>query len=582
MKTKFTMAIATLALLLGFLGSINTSEAAFSLPVPHGESITFEPGECNPLQRGMAGFEMVSNPGSAETGQIATSAIQVYGLGPEGLSEDPESHLATCPEPPGGIGVRVCGFIYITNQPGFFVPTNILNQVHQMFGINPELWGQDHQWFHVGDLPMAVCFFEQEPPGQPFLEPYGEGLTLAITKDVPAYEAITQAEWDTAFKALGNTEVTRKVDATNYPAQLGGSLREDPTDHATGFTLTATRPLGGDGEVLNNTDFQVDYDPACVTITDVRLVGGDSHAFNINNVTGVATASVTNGTGGYEMVHFITDLVGSVTDICQVDILLTDVKNELDLDVPINPLPSSFLNLQRGNANTSDDVVNALDTQWIAEYRAGTRPACTITISPDCVHTTNVGGAKKDIGSGDVWTLSDDVYIEQYVAGSRDVNFVPNFNTVVIDGDTDLQSRPDTGHRARITMQCGTDTYEEIPALDGTWSFPQIPAGTTCQITGTARGALTATGQMLGKLLDFTYPSNQLLSGDVNQNGVVDAPGFFGISMDVMQQTIYWLETPVDCEFNGMVIDQNCDGFMTSADTTAVVINYGKGVQPFP
>jgi hypothetical protein len=71
-------------------------------------------------------------------------------------------------------------------------------------------------------------------------------------------------------------------------------------------------------------------------------------------------------------------------------------------------------------------VVNIADALFIAQYLAGSRPACTAIVDTACLHSVNAASVRQD-GNADRITIADAQFITQYLAGLRDeyYNLVP-------------------------------------------------------------------------------------------------------------------------------------------------------------
>jgi hypothetical protein len=143
-----------------------------------------------------------------------------------------------------------------------------------------------------------------------------------------------------------------------------------------------------------------------------------------------------------------------------------------------------------------------------------------------------------------------------------------------LSGQTTLQFRPSTAGRALVEISCPSLTTSVVPADDGSWEIPGVPAE-ACQLTATAPGYLTAQGPITVSGSPGTVPANQLLGGDANNDGFValnDITGMIG----------QFTQPAENCEIDGNVFDVNCDNVVALNDITSAISNFAKGAQPFP
>jgi hypothetical protein len=81
--------------------------------------------------------------------------------------------------------------------------------------------------------------------------------------------------------------------------------------------------------------------------------------------------------------------------------------------------------VQRGDAR-ADGVVDIDDARFIAEFLAGSGPACATMVDTGCLHSVNAASVRHD-ESADKVTIADALFIAHYLMGLRDefYNLVP-------------------------------------------------------------------------------------------------------------------------------------------------------------
>jgi hypothetical protein len=220
------------------------------------------------------------------------------------------------------------------------------------------------------------------------------------------------------------------------------SLHQDPADGATGLKVAISRAIdpntGSERRVLLRVfQSRLDYPDAtansvfpagttCINILDVREIDFPITGRDIDNLlartafNGVDLAGVP---WPADLGHALTRLNGSASQQCTVDLEITSITRTGGKHEKVPPRLTRLV--QRGDAR-ADGVVNIADALFIAQYLAGSRPACTAIVDTACLHSVNAASVRQD-GNADRITIADAQFITQYLAGLRDeyYNLVP-------------------------------------------------------------------------------------------------------------------------------------------------------------
>jgi hypothetical protein len=238
--------------------------------------------------------------------------------------------------------------------------------------------------------------------------------------------------------AYAMTQVTRAVPASVTVEVMPGVIAEpslspfqDPADGATGIRLGIARVYDsstGTDVATPLASFQstLFYDSSCVNILGIRPLGFTATALDIDNPSGMTTfdgIAAPPVAAPNSLYHAVARLVGSNQVPCAVTVDLDSI-----LDGAGNPVlapDTSIQNLRRGDAR-ADGVIDVADALFIAQYLAGLRPACTLTVDTACLHSVNAGSVRQD-GAFEKKTIADARYIAQHLMGRRDefYNLVP-------------------------------------------------------------------------------------------------------------------------------------------------------------
>ncbi|HEU0022877.1 MAG TPA: hypothetical protein VFR55_14575, partial [Dehalococcoidia bacterium] len=161
-------------------------------------------------------------------------------------------------------------------------------------------------------------------------------------------------------------------------------------------------------------------DGACLNVLGVRGMDFSPYSIEINNhggttvIDGVSSAGAAAPVG---LIQVLTRLVGSNQETCTLQNRITSLTDDGGNSIGVVP-PEVVQSLLRGDA-LADGNVTIADALFIAQYLAGSRPACPEVVDTTCLHSVNAAGVRQD-GAFDQKTIADALFIAQYLVGLRD------------------------------------------------------------------------------------------------------------------------------------------------------------------
>ena len=260
-----------------------------------------------------------------------------------------------------------------------------------------------------------------------------------------------------AGSAYAMSQVTRAVPATvavqlaqGLVAELSLGPFQDPVDGATGVKISISRVYEAStnddvATLLSSFQAKISYDGSCVNILEVRSIDFTASAVNIDNSLGITTFDgvASPASTPSDLNHIVARLVGSNQVSCSVTVELNSL---MDRNGNLIFAPDTSLqNLRRGDSR-ADGVINIADSLFIAQYLAGSRPACGTVMDTTCLHSVNAASVQYD-GAFDQTDLADALMNTMFLIGFRDARFdvVPNKPSDTISINPNVQHQTIVG-----------------------------------------------------------------------------------------------------------------------------------------
>jgi hypothetical protein len=157
----------------------------------------------------------------------------------------------------------------------------------------------------------------------------------------------------------------------------------------------------------------------CVNILGFREMDIPITSRIFDNTSGISTFDGFDAGGvpwPANLGHVLIRLTGSADRACPVDLELASLGDGDGNPIALPPVLTRLV--QRGDAS-ADGVTDIADALFIAEYLAGSLPACTSIEDTACLHSVNAASVRQD-GAFDQKTIADALFIAQHRAGLRD------------------------------------------------------------------------------------------------------------------------------------------------------------------
>jgi hypothetical protein len=231
-----------------------------------------------------------------------------------------------------------------------------------------------------------------------------------------------------ATDEAGNTDATPASyswDITGATGELSLVPHQDAFDGAAGFKTGVSRvfdSVTGDvmPVVLGSYRGQLTYDGSCVSILGFRDLDFTTTDISIDNVLGIASfggVASAEAEAPSDFNQALVRLVGSNQESCSMTLEMLSLTDNGGNSLVVDG--SKTQDMRRGDAR-ADGAINVADTLFIAEYLAGSRPACDANnIDTNCLHPVNAASVLPG-GATDQTTVADALLIVQYLAGQRD------------------------------------------------------------------------------------------------------------------------------------------------------------------
>ena len=221
-------------------------------------------------------------------------------------------------------------------------------------------------------------------------------------------------------------------DSSDYSAS---ATWDGPGDGAAGVAVLISALRDSQGHPVSawigsyNAEFR--YGPGCFAVLEIR--DGDGFTTGLESITispsGTAAfrGSSQGGAGSGRVLAFApARLLGSADENCEVDLVVTELKDAKGNTLPMSPGRVAAL-FRRGDVH-QDSAVRVADLLASAQYLVGIRPGCTVARqvgqagATDCANVLSMASAKQD-GTTDRPSVADVLAMAQRLVEIRNDNF---------------------------------------------------------------------------------------------------------------------------------------------------------------